>query len=54
VSAEEGSGGLWKGLIKLIARTAEKRRAQGPMCKKMRISVRTGMFNLGEATYHAD
>jgi hypothetical protein len=54
VSAEEGSGGLWKGLINLIARAAEKRQAQGSMCKKMRSSVRTGMVNLGEATYHAD
>lgn len=33
------------------ARAAEKLRAQGSMCKKMRISVRTGMFNPGEARY---
>lgn len=33
------------------ARAAEKLRAQGSMCKKMRISVRTGMFNPDEAKY---
>jgi DNA polymerase V len=33
------------------ARNAEKLRAQESMCKKMRISVRTGMFNLDEAKY---
>ena len=33
------------------ARAAEKLRAQGSMCKKMRIAVRTGMFNPHEAKY---
>ena len=33
------------------ARAAEKLRAQGSMCKKMRIAVRTGMFNPDEAKY---
>ncbi|NJP03626.1 translesion error-prone DNA polymerase V subunit UmuC [Pseudomonas sp. hsmgli-8] len=33
------------------ARAAEKLRAQGSMCKKMRISIRTGMFNPDEAKY---
>lgn len=33
------------------ARAAEKLRAQGSLCKKMRISVRTGMFNPDEAKY---
>jgi DNA polymerase V len=33
------------------ARAAKKLRAQGSMCKKMRVSVRTGMFNPDEARY---
>lgn len=33
------------------ARAAEKLRAQGSLCKKMRISVRTGRFNPDEAKY---
>ncbi len=33
------------------ARAAEKLRAQGSMCKKMRIAVRTGMLNWQEVKY---
>ncbi|MBF7142740.1 DUF4113 domain-containing protein [Pseudomonas sp. hsmgli-8] len=33
------------------ARAAEKLRAQGSLCKKMRISIKTGMFNPDEAKY---
>ncbi len=33
------------------ARAAEKLRAQGSMCKRMRVSIRTGMFNPDEARY---
>jgi DNA polymerase V len=33
------------------ARAAEKLRAQGSLCKKMRVSIRTGMFNPDEAKY---
>lgn len=32
-------------------RAAEKLRAQGSMCKRMRVSIRTGMFNPDEAHY---
>ncbi|RAU43408.1 MULTISPECIES: Y-family DNA polymerase [unclassified Pseudomonas] len=32
-------------------RAAEKLRAQGSMCKKIRVSIRTGMFNPEEAKY---
>lgn len=34
-----------------VQRAAEKLRAQGSVCKKMRISIRTGMFNPEEAKY---
>ena len=34
-----------------VGRAAEKLRAQGSMCKRMRVSIRTGMFNPGEAHY---
>lgn len=33
------------------ARAAEKLRAQGSVCKKVRISIRTGMFNPNEAKF---
>src|SRR5690554_580908 len=33
------------------ARAAEKLRAQGSLCKKVRISIRTGMFNPNEAKF---
>ena len=33
------------------ARASEKLRAQGSLCKKVRVSVRTGMFNPDEAKY---
>ncbi|MFV2946407.1 translesion error-prone DNA polymerase V subunit UmuC [Pseudomonas japonica] len=33
------------------ARAAEKLRAQGSVCKRMRVSIRTGMFNPEEAKY---
>ncbi|WP_139672230.1 translesion error-prone DNA polymerase V subunit UmuC [Pseudomonas sp. F16(2018)] len=33
------------------ARAAEKLRAQGSVCKRMRVSIRTGMFNPDEAKY---
>ncbi|WP_434728739.1 translesion error-prone DNA polymerase V subunit UmuC [Pseudomonas soli] len=33
------------------ARAAEKLRAQGSVCKRMRVSIRTGMFNPDEARY---
>lgn len=33
------------------ARAAEKLRAQGSLCKRMRVSIRTGMFNPDEAKY---
>ncbi|KNX78757.1 DNA polymerase V subunit UmuC [Pseudomonas sp. 250J] len=33
------------------ARAAEKLRTQGSVCKRMRVSIRTGMFNPGEAKY---
>lgn len=29
-------------------RAAEKLRAQGSVCKRMRVSIRTGMFNCNE------
>ncbi|WP_144933992.1 Y-family DNA polymerase [Pseudomonas alabamensis] len=35
-----------------VARAAEKLRAQGSVCKRMRVSIRTGMFNPDEA-HHA-
>ena len=35
-----------------VGRAAEKLRAQGSVCKRMRISIRTGMFNPDEA-HHA-
>lgn len=34
-----------------VQRAAEKLRAQGSLCKKVRVSVRTGMFNPDEAKY---
>jgi DNA polymerase V len=34
-----------------VQRAAEKLRAQGSLCKKVRVSVRTGMFNSDEAKY---
>lgn len=34
-----------------VQRAAEKLRAQGSVCKRMRISIRTGMFNPDEAKY---
>jgi DNA polymerase V len=34
-----------------VQRAAEKLRAQGSLCKKMRVSIRTGMFNPEEAKY---
>ncbi|MFY1071753.1 translesion error-prone DNA polymerase V subunit UmuC [Pseudomonas juntendi] len=34
-----------------VARAAEKLRAQGSVCKRMRVSIRTGMFNPDEAKY---
>ncbi|MBX8534510.1 Y-family DNA polymerase [Pseudomonas cichorii] len=34
-----------------VQRAAEKLRAQGSVCKKMRVSIRTGMFNPEEAKY---
>lgn len=35
-----------------VGRAAEKLRAQGSVCKRMRVSIRTGMFNPDEA-HHA-
>lgn len=35
-----------------VARAAEKLRAQGSMCKRMRVSIRTGMHSVGEP-HHA-
>ncbi|MGE8067096.1 Y-family DNA polymerase [Pseudomonas sp. NPDC089569] len=34
-----------------VGRAAEKLRAQGSVCKRMRVSIRTGMFNPDEAQY---
>ncbi|UVN43320.1 Y-family DNA polymerase [Pseudomonas mosselii] len=34
-----------------VARAAEKLRGQGSVCKRMRVSIRTGMFNPDEARY---
>jgi DNA polymerase V len=34
-----------------VGRAAEKLRAQGSICKRMRVSIRTGMFNPDEAHY---
>ncbi len=34
-----------------MMRASEKLRAQGSVCKKLRVSIRTGMFNLDEAKY---
>ncbi|MBH3373973.1 translesion error-prone DNA polymerase V subunit UmuC [Pseudomonas juntendi] len=34
-----------------VGRAAEKLRAQGSVCKRMRVSIRTGMFNPDEAKY---
>ena len=34
-----------------VGRAAEKLRAQGSVCKRMRVSIRTGMFNPDEARY---
>ncbi len=32
-------------------RAAQKLRAQGSLCKRIRVSIRTGMFNPDEAKY---
>ncbi|WP_460065291.1 translesion error-prone DNA polymerase V subunit UmuC [Pseudomonas sp. S2_H08] len=34
-----------------VMRASEKLRAQNSLCKKLRVSIRTGMFNLDEAKY---
>lgn len=34
-----------------MMRASEKLRAQGSVCKKLRVSIRTGMFNPDEAKY---
>ena len=34
-----------------VMRASEKLRAQGSLCRKMRVSIRTGMFNPDEARY---
>lgn len=34
-----------------VARACEKLRAQGSLCKRIRVSIRTGMFNPDEAKY---
>lgn len=34
-----------------VARACEKLRAQGSLCKRVRVSIRTGMFNPDEAKY---
>lgn len=44
-------GPIKEAVATYTARAAEKLRAQGSLCKKMRISVRTGMFNPEEAKY---
>lgn len=44
-------GPIKEAVATYTARAAEKLRAQGSVCKKMRLSVRTGMFNPDEAKY---
>lgn len=39
-------------VVTYVGRAAEKLRAQGAVCKRMRVSIRTGMFNPDEA-HHA-
>ena len=34
-----------------VTRACEKLRAQGSLCKRIRVSIRTGMFNPDEAKY---
>lgn len=34
-----------------VARACEKLRSQGSLCKRIRVSIRTGMFNPDEAKY---
>lgn len=44
-------GPIKEAVATYVARAAEKLRAQGSVCKRMRISIRTGMFNPEEAKY---
>lgn len=44
-------GPIKEAVATYVARAAEKLRAQGSVCKRMRVSIRTGMFNPDEAKY---
>lgn len=44
-------GPIKEAVATYTARAVEKLRAQGSVCKKMRLSVRTGMFNPDEAKH---
>jgi len=44
-------GSIKEAVATYTARAAEKLRAQGSVCKKMRVSIRTGMFSPDEAKY---
>jgi len=43
--------GLHQAVASYTQRTSEKLRAQGSVCKKLRVSIRTGMFSPDEAKY---
>lgn len=44
-------GPMKEAVATYVARAAEKLRAQGSVCKRMRVSIRTGMFNPDEAKH---
>lgn len=44
-------GPIKEAVASYVQRAAEKLRAQGSACKRMRVSIRTGMFNPEEAKY---
>ncbi|EGH26422.1 RulB protein, partial [Pseudomonas amygdali pv. mori str. 301020] len=44
-------GPIKEAVATYMMRASEKLRAQGSVCKKIRVSIRTGMFNPDEAKY---
>lgn len=44
-------GPIGESVATYVARACEKLRAQGSLCKRIRVSIRTGMFNPDEAKY---
>ncbi len=44
-------GPIKEALATYMMRASEKLRAQGSVCKKIRVSIRTGMFNPDEAKH---